>query len=136
MMPDGTLARLPFWLTRQAPKGAAGRSVASPSLPLGRRAKDFLAVGAPPGQQAIEACAAARNMRSAGFDEQQAVDAIWRGLQACPLGDQGWPWTWQDAERIARRVWASPAPPLRPRSIAPSAPSHSLRSLPSGWFIT
>jgi hypothetical protein len=111
---DVPLAPLPDWIVKLSPS----RNEAQPlppgaRLPLGKAALDFVANGVPVGQQRLRAVAAARNYLSAGFTVDQTAAALWRGFQVSPVGEEEHPWTFHDAEAIARDIAARPAPPLR-----------------------
>ncbi len=68
---------------------------------LGYRTVDFVANGAPVGEQRGRALAAARAYLGAGYPIDEAAAKVWQGLQNSPCGDQRHPWTYEDALAIA-----------------------------------
>jgi hypothetical protein len=109
------LAALPAWLvevfcTRSDTSSLGDQRIGG--LPLGRRARDFVAHGAPMGTQRIEAVAAARNFLSAGHSLEDTIAAIWDGLEQSPW-DPIHPWTMQHVEKLVISVANSAPPPLR-----------------------
>lgn len=119
------LPQLPAWLATIASDRPRTPAIVSPAaipVTLGRRALDFVANGAPSGEQRLRAVAAARNYLSAGRGVEETIDAIWRGLQASPVADPERPWALQDAENIVRDLSTRPAPPLRPQPPGAMAP--------------
>jgi putative DNA primase/helicase len=83
------------------------------TIPLGRAAADFIASGAPTGEQRGTAVKVARNYWGAGYPVEDAAEALWQGFQASE-NDPLRPWTFDDAMTIARDVYLSPAPPPKP----------------------
>jgi hypothetical protein len=105
--------------------GAANRG----TIPhLGRRALQFVARGAPVGQQRGEALAAGRNYLASRHSPEDTVEAVWRGLQASPCGDPANPWTREHVvqlvQDLARREPSPPrtAPAVGMRTAAITAP--------------
>ena len=88
---------------------------------LGKTALDFVANGAPLGEQRIRALAAARNYLSAGCGVEETTAAVWRGLQASPQDAGRGPWIPEDAEYIVNDLSEKEAPPLPAidRSVSP-----------------
>ncbi|MHB1006587.1 MAG: DNA primase family protein [Chloroflexota bacterium] len=82
-------------------------------LPVGRMALKFIALGAPLGEQRKAACAAARNLKEAGWSVDRIADALWRGFQASHQ-DHNNPWTCDHARQIAEDIDEKPAPPVKP----------------------
>ncbi len=118
---DVELAEIPTWLLQLIADVPSKNghvqtgSVVNPSyLPLSKAALEFVANGAPIGQQRDRAIKAARSYLGAGYSVQDAAAAIWRGLQASPVGDPSKPWTYQDAIDIAQDLASRPAPPPTP----------------------
>lgn len=79
---------------------------------LGREALDFVANGAPMGEQRLRALAATRNYLSAGYSIEDTAAAIWRGLQASPQDADRGPWTYDDALFMAKNLDTADAPSL------------------------
>lgn len=108
-------------VTRNSPD--VGDIPTHPQLSLSKRALEFVANGAPIGQQRKMAVVAARSYLSVGYSVEDAAAAIWRGLQASPQQDGREPWTQADAMAIAVSVAKSPPTPLEP----PRNPSAATR---------
>lgn len=87
-----------------------GSAVTGGSGLLYKRALDFVANGAPIGQQRARAVAAARNYLSAGYTVSETAAATWRGLQVCQQDTSKAPWTADDAYQIASNIASSPTP--------------------------
>ena len=111
------IAPMPGWLLgsirHSSPQFGA---LAAPSmhLPVGRRTLDFIAAGAPIGDQRLRAVAAARNLLSAGYTVESAAEAIWCGLRASAWDPDREPWSEDDALRIVADLASKPAPAPRP----------------------
>lgn len=86
---------------------------------LGRTAMDFVANGAPLGEQRARALAAARNYLSAGYNVEDTAAAIWRGFEISPQDPDRGPWIYDDALFIAHNLDTSEAPPLELASPVP-----------------
>ena len=82
---------------------------------LGRPTLEFVANGAPMGEQRSRAVAAARAYLSAGYAVEQTAAALWRGLQVSPQDPEREPWTYNDALAIARDL--STRPPTTPTPL-------------------
>jgi hypothetical protein len=82
------------------------------NIPLGMMAREFVKDGAPLGEQRDTAVRVARNYWGAGVDEDEAVEAIWQGLQQNNDPERD-PWTWDEARAIVRSVYTSDPPPLK-----------------------
>ncbi|MHB1134519.1 MAG: hypothetical protein ACYC4L_19270 [Chloroflexota bacterium] len=80
---------------------------------LGRETLEFVANGAPLGEQRLRAVRAARGYLSAGYSVEETAQAIWRGLQASPQDPEREPWTYAEAVSIAEDLAVKPPPPLR-----------------------
>lgn len=93
---------------------------------LGRNALDFVANGAPLGEQRSRALAATRNYLSAGYSTEDTAAAIWRGLQASLQDPDRGPWTYEDALFIAENLDISEPPSLDVIAgpVAPRAEMH------------
>ena len=122
--PDDTpLADMPKWLLDRVAEPTrrnghdAQAQLPKANLPIGKQALDFVANGAPVGQQRDRAIRAIRSYLGAGYPLDETVAAIWRGLQASPCGNRQRPWTYQDAENMVHDLASRPAPP-------PSLPSN------------
>ncbi len=103
----------------EAPKAerpAASDEQGEARLPLGKAALDFVANGAPIGQQRARALAAARNYLTAGHSVSGTAAALWRGFQVCEQEPDREPWTEEDAEAIAADIASKPGPPIDIRS--------------------
>ena len=110
-------AELLEWLTEwvgEHDNVATEPPAAAQRVPLGRKALEFVAHGAPVGTQRPRALAAARNYLSAGYSVQDTIEAIWRGLEISPQGEPDEPWSYEDAVEIVRDLASRPAPPLKP----------------------
>lgn len=83
------------------------------TMPLGKEALDFVANGAPIGDQRNRAVKAARNYLSAGKTVDETGDAIWRGLQQSPWRVDE-PWTYDEVLAIVEDLASKPAPPPPP----------------------
>jgi hypothetical protein len=79
---------------------------------LGYPSLEFLALGAPPGQQRLRAVATARALLAAGKPPEDATALVWQGLQHCALSRPGEPWTEADAQKIVASVAKTKPPPL------------------------
>lgn len=108
------------------------------TMPLGKTALDFVANGAPMGEQRARAVAAARNYLSAGYSVAETSEALWRGLQASPQDSDRGPWTKDDATFIAQNIDGAEAPenqiiysPMPPRSTIEKTALGYLFSFPS-----
>jgi putative DNA primase/helicase len=127
---DIPLAECPPWLLELAAKP---REVTLPTtataktVPLGKAALDFVANGAPKGQQRGRAVAAGRNYLSAGHAPEQAVDALMRAFDASPQDAED-PWTREHAESIIGSLLKTPAPPLPELHVPPSASTTESRN--------
>jgi hypothetical protein len=127
---DVELAPVPDWLLRLMADAPArtvqqGAPASRSGLPLAKQALDFVANGAPVGQQRDAAVRTARSYLGAGYSVQDTAAALWRGLQASPCGDPSRPWTERDALDIADSIAKSPAPPPSPLN-KPAAASNSM----------
>ena len=102
-------------LTREPerPERETGGTRTDGQIPVGYRTRMFVERGALIGAQRTEAVRATRNLLGAGLDEDEAAEAIWRGLRASPW-DQANPWTYEDAVAIVRDLASKPAPPPPP----------------------
>ncbi|MDP2726169.1 MAG: AAA family ATPase, partial [Dehalococcoidia bacterium] len=110
-----------------------GEDGSKPKVPLGKTALDFVANGAPIGQQRERALAAARNYLSAGYSEKEAAEAIWRGLQASSQDPDRDPWAKDEAIAIVLDLAGKPAPPLKELPPKPGdVPPQNGREHPSG----
>ena len=98
---------------RAASAHAAGSTGVS-ELPIGTRTLDFIANGAPDGEQRERAVAAARSLLSSGCSVEQTAGLLWQGFQQSPQRAQD-PWLEADALKIAESIAASAPPPLRPQ---------------------
>ncbi len=101
------MAYAPDWLQELIPKPqsqAVSEDTATQEVPLGRKALDFVANGAVPGEQWLRAAAASRNYLSAGYSVEDAVQAIWRGLQASQESDPDNPWTIGHAQKLVHDI--------------------------------
>ena len=85
---------------------------------LGRKTLEFIAQGAPIGEQRARALGAGRDHLAAGYSVSETAAALWRGLQASPQ-DAARPWTYEDAVQIAEDLAAKPAPPKKPLEQGP-----------------
>lgn len=110
-------------------------------LPISIDALDFIANGAPEGEQRMRACAAARSLLSSGFSIERTADLLWQGFQNSTQRSED-PWHEADAIKIAESIAASAPPPLRPprltdREVATATLIENLRrpraSLPTHW---
>lgn len=138
---DVELAEIPAWLLQlmaDAPSRngtVAGVSTPPSMLPVSKQALDFVANGAPIGQQRDRAVRAARSYLGAGYSVQETADAIWRGLQVSPIGDPSKLWTYQNALKIVQDLASNPAPPpaplRKPQNMPGNIPSGSLTPLNS-----
>ena len=74
---------------------------------LGYKTLDFVANGAPIGEQRGRALGATRAYLSAGYSIEETAEKVWQGLQNSPCGEAAKPWTYKDAvglaEDLARR---------------------------------
>lgn len=112
-----TRAELPEWVydlvdrPESAPPAPVRTGTPDPSK-IGRSALQFIATGAPKGQQRLIAVAAARNLLTAGYSVDAVGHKLWSGFRACEQ-DAEQPWSFEDAAKIAKNVADSPAPPMR-----------------------
>lgn len=83
-----------------------------PSLPVGRRAREFITSGAPIGEQRSAALACARSLLAAGHAVEDVAGQLFAGMERSPQRE-GVPWTYADAQAIAADLATKPAPPLR-----------------------
>lgn len=120
----------------QAPAGPVPLPPAAGEIPLFRGTREFLAQGAPAGQQRARAVATARNLCSAGYTEAAAVAVLWAALERCPQDPRD-PWRLRDAEEIVRSIYRAPPTtllrwrPSRPGTAAqPSAPAATAQPPP------
>jgi putative DNA primase/helicase len=121
---DVELAPVPDWLLRLLASDRprtdleAGDDFApgDRQIPLGRDALDFVANGAPIGEQRDRAVRATRNYLGAGYTVGQTIDAICRGLDASLQDESRGRWTRDDVVSLVQNVKASPPKPLRPLS--------------------
>lgn len=95
-----------------APQTGDNKKAGKLTVVLGRAALEFVANGAPIGEQRSRALAAARNYLSAGYSVEATANAVWRGLQASPQEQDRGPWQWEDAQYIASDLAQKAAPPL------------------------
>lgn len=106
-----------------APREERAREIViTPTMTIGKEALDFIAFGAPSGDQRSRAVKAARNLLSAGKGVEGAAAAIWRGLEAS-IWAPGAPWTYEDALAIVEDLASKPAPPPAPLRLVPSPPT-------------
>ncbi len=135
---DVELAEIPAWLLQlmadiPSRNGTvAGVSTPPSMLPVSKQALDFVANGAPVGQQRDRAVPAARSYLGAGYSVADTVAAIWRGFQASPIGDLSKPWTQQDALDIAQDLASKPASPPAPLRKPQNMPGN----IPSSAALT
>ncbi|MDO8670545.1 MAG: AAA family ATPase [Dehalococcoidia bacterium] len=101
-------------------------------MQLGKTALDFVANGAPLGEQRRRALAAARNYLSAGYSVEDTAAALWRGLQASVQDPDRGPWTYDDALFMAQNLDSSEAPPLDVIA-GPVAPRAEMRKEGLGY---
>lgn len=123
------VAPMPDWLLEMVGTGRTSAAMpngchvmSSARLPVGRRTLEFVARGAPVGQQRDRAVRAARNLLSGGYSVEAAAEAVWSGLRASPWDPDREPWTRDDAYQIASDLASKPAPPLRPLERVRRAP--------------
>lgn len=115
---DASPAPLPQWVIDIArmPEAAPDAAPISPGVVdksrIGRAAIQFIAMGAPKGQQRLTAVAAARNLLSAGYSSEAVGHKLWAGFQQCEQ-DAEEPWTQAEAQKIASNMASSPAPPMK-----------------------
>jgi hypothetical protein len=91
---------------------ANGTVSAGKDVGIGRQTLEFLLFGADVGQQRGAAVKATRSLLAAGKSIEETAAKVWQGLQASPIGDERWPWTCEDALKIAQDLASKPAPPL------------------------
>mgnify|MGYP001598575822 CR=1 FL=1 len=115
------LPDVPFPKNGASEPGGNGEATGTMKMQLGKNALDFVANGAPIGEQRDRALAAARNYLSAGYSVEDTIKAVWRGLERCPEEDRKGPWTVNDAEFIVNDLNEKEAPPLpiADRSVSP-----------------
>lgn len=126
---DVQLADMPQWLLELAAGPQQSRNGHQPGaqtptsgLPISKPALEFVANGAPIGQQRDRAVRAARSYLGAGYSVQDTTEAIWRGLQASACGDPAHPWARQDALDIVQDLASRPAPAPSPLAKQPDDP--------------
>jgi hypothetical protein len=115
---DVALAEIPVWLLALMRKG--GGSAPEPDGDptggkidyLGYPTLEFIAFGAPKGQQRNRACAAARALLSVDRSVDEAIDKVWEGLAKSECGDPADPWTRAHAEVIVRDIARREPTPL------------------------
>ncbi len=118
--------------TASTPRNGTGDATA-PKVPLGKAALDFVANGAPLGEQRTRALAAGRNYLSAGYSVEDTAQAIWRGLQASPQDPDREPWTYGDAKQIASDLADKTAPPLEAQQPLP--PRCEMHRVGMGYLV-
>ena len=91
---------------------------------LGRAALEFVAGGAPQGEQRIRALATARNYLSAGHTIEETADAVWRGLKVSPQDPDKGEWQYEEALAIATDLSTSDGPPLDISPMVMPPPCH------------
>lgn len=106
-----------------------------PKVQLGKTALDFVANGAPLGEQRSRALAAARNYLSAGYGVGDTAAAIWRGFQSSPQDPDRGPWAYEDALFIAENLERGDAPELD-LIAAPVPPRAEIRKFGLGYECT
>ncbi len=106
-------------------------SMGTLKVQLGKTALDFVANGAPLGEQRSRALAAARNYLSAGYSVEDTAAAIWRGFQESPQDPDRGPWEYEDALAIAKSLDEGEEPPFP--YISPIAPRSEIRKLGLGY---
>ena len=121
---DVPLAPASDWLVRLLTEPKTPAQTAPPvphdeKKPLSRRALEFIATGAPIGQQRETAVAVTRSILSCGYDADETAEYLWRGFQVCEQEQGREPWTEKDARAIASDL-ASKAPTTE---YAPATPS-------------
>lgn len=118
VMPDWLAALIMIAPTAQTGAGQRAASVGI-NFPVSKAALQFTAFGAPMGQQRAAAVAAARSFLATGRQEDDVIDAIWRGFEQCEQ-NRNYPWTRSDAEQIVRDI----------ASHNPTAPGPKLKIMP------
>src|SRR5919198_417839 len=114
-----------------AGNGAGGASRGAVDY-LGYGTLDFIAMGAPVGEQRGRALAATRALLSSGKTVEETADLVWRGLEASPCGDPANPWTCEHALEMAQDLAVRPPPPLVVASgPAPAPPNGAAREFSS-----
>jgi hypothetical protein len=122
---EGPLAPIPpAWLqrlvSRPGPQRSAGQQEehGDASLPLGQAALEFIAEGAPCGEQRMRALAATRNLLASGRSVALTIELIWQGLERSPTEPGRRPWTRAEAEALVVDLERSEPKPLRERDEA------------------
>jgi P4 family phage/plasmid primase-like protien len=80
---------------------ASGGSVFGQDVGIGRQTLEFIALGAPDGQQRGAALRATRSLLAAGYSVEDTAQKVWQGLQASPVGKADDPWTYEHALEFA-----------------------------------
>jgi len=103
--------KLPEAPARRSPvPNAPARS--GQTVAVSREVLMFTVDGAPSGSQRGMAVRAARALLGAGKSVEDAIELVWRGLRASPLGDAARPWTEDHARKIVESIAGSDPPPL------------------------
>jgi replicative DNA helicase len=110
------LPSAPTVTAADAESGVKGATTRGAVDYLGYATLDFVAHGAPDGEQRGRALGATRAYLAAGYSVEDTAGQVWKGLQASPCGNPADPWTYDHAlafaEDLARR---------RPPRLAPWA---------------
>jgi hypothetical protein len=117
------------------PIAPSGDSLGPIKVQLGKTALDFVANGAPMGEQRIRGLAAARNYLSAGYSIEDTAAAIWRGLQASPQDPDRGPWEFADALTFTKDLDSKEAPPLK-MVAGPVSPRMELQRVALGYVCS